>query len=211
MPPSEVQKIEAGVIGMSVRRVHRLLGIVLLLPICAWVVTGAIFFLKPGYAGAYEMLSVHALSLPAMPAASLPAGAIEARMLRTSIGNHLLVRTAGGWSQYDPATMRVRSMPSPEEVRALVGDAVRGKARYGDLASVRGLTVRTSTGVEIDLDWNTLSLSQHGPDTDRIDLFYRIHYLQWTGIKLLDRILGGAGLVLMLALTLLGLRLVLRR
>ena len=192
---------------MTVRRVHRLLGLVLLLPICAWVVTGAIFFLKPGYAGAYEMLSVRARSLPAMRAASLPEGTMEARILRTAIGDHLLIRTAAGWLQRDPATMHVRPVPSPQEVRALVADAVRGKARYGDIATVRGLTARTSTGVAIDLDWSTLSLSQRGPDTDRIDMFYRIHYLQWTGIKVLDRVLGGVGLVLMLALTLLGLRL----
>ncbi len=56
-----------------------------------------------------------------------------------------------------------------------------------------------------------LSLRQRGRDTERIDLLYRIHYLQWTGIPNLDRLLGALALTFVLALTLLGLRLALRR
>jgi hypothetical protein len=61
------------------------------------------------------------------------------------------------------------------------------------------------------LDWKRLSLQQHGRDTDRIDRLYKIHYLQWTGEKTVDRILGLAGLVLLLVLTGLGARLAFRR
>lgn len=192
---------------MNIRRLHRILGVLLLLPLIAWVVTAAIFFIKPGYAGAYEILSVRALPFPALRAASLPDGAVEARFLRSTIGEHLLVKTSDGWSHYDPATLRLRPAPSPQQVRSLITDAVRGKTRYGDIATVTGLSAKTSTGVTINLDWNTLSLDQRGPDTDRIDLFYRIHYLQWTGLKILDRALGGVGLALLLVLTLFGLRL----
>lgn len=192
---------------MSVRRLHRLLGIVLLLPLCAWVTTAAIFFIKPGYAGAYDMISVRALPLAALPAAPLPSGTLEARMVRSLLGDHLLLRTAAGWSNDDPATLRPRPAPLPAEVRTLIADAIHGKPRYGNVLSVQGFTARTSTGVEITLDWDTLSLQQRGHDTDRIDLLYKIHYLQWTGVKAVDRVLGAAGLAALLLLTLFGVRL----
>ena len=35
---------------------------------------------------------------------------------------------------------------------------------------------------------------------------YKIHYLQWTGIKSIDKVLGIIGLVLVLLLAFLGLR-----
>ena len=34
---------------MGTRRAHRMLGLILLLPICGWAVTGFVFFIKPGY------------------------------------------------------------------------------------------------------------------------------------------------------------------
>ena len=49
-----------------------------------------------------------------------------------------------------------------------------------------------------------MGLQQKGRDTDRIDLLYRIHYLQWTGFKNVDKVIGFTGLVLLLALTSLG-------
>jgi hypothetical protein len=45
------------------RRTHRILGLVMLLPICAWAVTGFIFFVKPGYGAAYGGLQVRRYSL----------------------------------------------------------------------------------------------------------------------------------------------------
>ena len=39
---------------------------------------------------------------------------------------------------------------------------------------------------------------------------YRVHYLQWTGVGALDKVLGFAGLTMMIALTALGARLALR-
>jgi hypothetical protein len=35
------------------RTAHRLLGLVLLAPLCGWALTGLVFFFKPGYARAY--------------------------------------------------------------------------------------------------------------------------------------------------------------
>ena len=63
------------------------------------------------------------------------------------------------------------------------------------------------TGIRIDLDWNRLTLSQRGADTDRIDALYKIHYLQWTGMKSVDQVLGALGILLVVALSVLGVRL----
>jgi hypothetical protein len=49
-----------------------------------------------------------------------------------------------------------------------------------------------------------MSLQQKGRDTDRIDRLYRIHYLQWTGVKSIDRVVGFVGDCLALVLTSLG-------
>jgi len=203
---------------MNVRRLHRVLGLVLLLPILAWAATGFIFFLKPGYGPAYASLRVRALPLAAdSPVASVrpQPGWLEMRTLRTALGDHLLVRTADGWSQLEPAGLRPRPVPDDAALRALLEDALGvdpdQKPRYGDLASLTrngdGASATTTTGVTIDLDWATLSLSQSGRDTRRIDTLYKIHYLQWTGIKAVDRVLGVVGLVSLFALAVLGLRL----
>ena len=65
-------------------------------------------------------------------------------------------------------------------------------------------TTNGSTGVVVAIDWNRMSLQQTGTDTKWIDRLYRIHYLQWTGVKSIDRILGFAGITLVLVLTGLG-------
>jgi hypothetical protein len=197
---------------MRVRKLHRLLGVVLLLPFLGWAATGSVFFLKPGYAAAYEILPVKAYPL-AEPCVFHPAGGwLEVRCLRTVLGNHLLARTGAGWRELSPADGRPRERPAAGEIELLLNDAFRANPRrYGTVASLSGLTAQTTTGVEVTLDWDRMSLRQRGRDTDRIDLLYRIHYLQWTGIASVDRILGGIGLALVLVLTLLGARLAFRR
>lgn len=199
---------------MSVRRLHRVLGLVLLLPILGWAATGFVFFVKPGYKAAYSMLRVRTLPLEApLPIAPQDPGWLEMRALRTVLGDHLLVRTADGWSQLDPATLRPRALPAEADLRTLVEDAMAADtARYGRIASLERredgtASATTTTGITIDLDWATLGLSQSGRDTRRIDALYRVHYLQWTGIAAIDRVLGVVGLVSIIALGVLGLRL----
>ena len=121
---------------MKTRALHRVIGLVMLLPMTGWAITGAVFFLKPGYQGAYEILPVKTY-----------------------------------------------------------------------LLSIEGEKITTDTGVKIEMDWNRLALSQRGKDTDRIDTLYKIHYLQWTGVKSVDNIIGALGIVLVLALSGLGARL----
>lgn len=67
-----------------------------------------------------------------------------------------------------------------------------------------GDKVATDIGVEVTVDWNRPSLQQKGKDTDRIDLLYKAHYLQWTSVTFIDRMVRIAGIVLMSALTTLG-------
>ena len=41
-----------------VRKFHRLVGLVMLLPLITWAATGAVFFIKPGYGAAYDALPI---------------------------------------------------------------------------------------------------------------------------------------------------------
>jgi PepSY-associated TM region len=197
---------------MAVRKLHRIAGIVMLLPLLGWAVTGAVFFLKPGYSGAYETLPVKSYPLETEIKATPDPAWLEVRFLKTILGEHLLARTSRGWLHYDPRVLQLRNDPSTDEVRALVNDAISANpARYGQIIGVEGGRVITDTGIRIDLDWSRLTLSQRGADTDRIDALYKIHYLQWTGMKWVDQVLGALGILLVVSLSALGASLFFRR
>lgn len=197
---------------MRARTLHRIIGIVLLLPFLAWAATGFIFFLKPGYAGAYEIVTPRTYPLDRAAAITPNPGWLEYRHFKTVLGEHLIVRTDKGWLQLNPSDKQPRSAPTRAEIELLLKDAFTANpSRYGEISDISGLIARTNTGVEVTLDWNRLTLQQHGKDTDRIDLLYKIHYLQWTGVKSVDRVLGFVGLTLVIMLTLLGAWLAIRR
>jgi hypothetical protein len=196
---------------MKTRSLHRVIGIVMLLPLVGWAVTGAIFFIKPGYSGAYESLAIKTYPLDSHLAIATNPAWREVRYVETILGEHLLVRGADGWQQLDPLSLSVRPAPSEADVRALATDAFTANpVRYGHVTTVTGRSVVTDTGARVTLDWNHLTLSQRGTDTDRIDRLYKIHYLQWTGIETLDRVIGGLGLLLLVILSALGARLFFR-
>lgn len=199
----------------ATRRFHRTLGLVLLLPMFGWAATGFVFFAKPGYQAAYGGLQVRLYPVVELPAPAHHPEWLEVRYLRTTLGNHLLVRNETGWSHLDPVGLERRALPDEATLRRLVEDATAPERdRYGEIAAVARAegeiptaTIKTTTGVEIELEWNTLTLRQSGRDTRLIDTLYRIHYLQWTGIRLLDRVLGIVGLVSLITLAGLGARL----
>ena len=201
------------------RSLHRVLGLLLLLPIASWALTGFVFFLKPGYASAYGELRVREYPLERVSVVDPPPTWLEARIVRTILGSALLVRTPDGWSNLDPATLEPRPLPDDDGIRRLVIDATAADAaRYGEIASIvrqdgnpASAVVRTTRGVRIDLDWSSLALRQNGRDTRLIDGLYRAHYLQWSGVEVVDRALGIGGLVSLLALAVLGLRLAFRK
>jgi hypothetical protein len=190
---------------MKIRSLHRILGLIMLLPFIGWAITGAIFFLKPGYAGAYDLLQIKTYPLESNTAIQTNPAWLEVRYLKTTLGNHLLVRTTEGWQHLDPQSLIPKPAPNEEEMRALMNDAFSmNPQRYGEIVAVEGSTIRTDTGVQAKLNWERMSLTQRGKDTDRIDFLYKIHYLQWTGIESLDKVLGGTGIALILVLSLLG-------
>jgi hypothetical protein len=191
---------------MRVRTLHRIIGIILLVPFFAWAITGLVFFFKPGYAGAYEILSPRTYPLNEGALSINPDQTWrEFRYFRTVLGDHLIVRTDTGWQHLNPATRQPRNKPSEQELRLLLNDAFAvNPARYGEVSNISGDTIKTGTGVEISLNWNTMNFAQRGKDTDRIDLLYKIHYLQWTGIKSVDKVLGLVGMTLVMVLTSLG-------
>jgi len=195
-----------------VRKLHRLAGIVMLLPFLAWAVTGFVFFTKPGYGAAYDALSIKAYPIERALAVQPDPAWRDVRFVRTILGLHLLVRTAAGWSQLDPDTLQPRPAPAEGDIQRLIADAFTvNPARYGRIVQLAGGVATTDSGAVITFDWNRLALQQRGRDTDRIDLLYKVHYLQWTGQKTADKVLGLAGLTLLIVLTFLGAWLAFRR
>ena len=196
---------------MKVRSVHRIIGIILLLPFFGWAITGFIFFIKPGYSAAYESLSPKTYPLDSVMIASDTTWK-EFRYFRTILGGHLIVRTDSGWVHLDPATRKPRIKPNETEIKQLLADAFTvNPLRYGEVSSISEQTIKTNTDIEVQLDWNRVSLYQKGKDTDRIDWFYKIHYLQWTGIKSVDKVVGVVGLILVMVLAGLGAWLTVKR
>ncbi len=204
---------------MGARPIHRVLGAVLLLPMAGWCMTALFFFFKPGWDAAYGPARVKTLPLEDAAAGAhgiAGPGALEVRRLRTSLGEHLLVRTGAGWEQRDPASGAARPRPDPQTLKPLFDEiAANDPGRYGVVTSLKadgsdGATAATSTGASLSLDWATLSVSQRGRDTDRIDGLYRIHYLQWTGVAAIDRPLGLIGISALALLAALGARLIVK-
>ena len=196
---------------MIIRKQHRLLGGILLLPFIAWSLTGVFFLVRPAYEQAYSVLSPKTYSADQINISAQPEWQ-EMRLLKTVLGLHLLVKQEGGWQQLDPDSLEVRATPVEADLVSFVKDAIsQDTLRYGELLPGESDPFRTSTGVTIAVNWDSLSLYQQGLDTRWIDRIYRIHYLQWTGIAFLDTILGVAGLLLLLLITATGSAMLLRR
>jgi PepSY-associated transmembrane protein len=195
-------------IAMVSRRWHRLIGIVMLLPLIIWAVTGLVFFIKPGYKQAFEILQPKMYALEEKIALTPEPDWLEVRCFRTVLGYHLIVRTANGWSHLDPDDLSRKPLPTEDAVRRLAEDAFSSNPqRYGAVTGVEGNEIRTDTGVHVSIDWNRLAFEQRGRDTDTINRLYKLHYLQWTGLERIDQTLGILGISLLLALAILGLRL----
>src|SRR2546426_4265817 len=102
---------------MTTRALHRVTGLVMLLPMIGWAVTGAFFFLKPGYSGAYELLQVRTYPLDATMTLQPDPSWLEVRVEKTILGEHLLARTSKGWIHIDPRTFEPKPDPSADETR----------------------------------------------------------------------------------------------
>ena len=157
------------------------------------------------YEGAYDLLQVKTYPIVEPITITPNSSWLEVKYFKTVLGNHFLVKTSQGWQQLDPITLTLRKQPTNDEIKLLMMDAFSSNpSRYGQISEITNEIAITSTNVEVSLDWNRLNLQQKGKDTERIDNLYKIHYLQWTGIKLVDKILGLLGLSLVIILSSLG-------
>ncbi|MBU0913765.1 MAG: PepSY domain-containing protein [Gammaproteobacteria bacterium] len=194
------------------RRIHRILGWCLILPFFVWALTGLVFFIKPGYQAAFSYLVVKTYPINTAIQLNPQPEWQEIKLLQTVLGTHLMVKQSGGWQQINPKDFTVRPQPSTDDLQLLIKDAISvDPKRYGQqlLKTEQGFV--TDTGVQIQLDWASLSLSQQGEDTELINNLYKAHYLQWTGQKTLDQVLGVLGLILLMLTTVVGVRLLIRR
>ena len=194
--------------NLSFWRFHRFIGWVLVLPFIAWSLTGIFFLVRPAYQEAYAPLLIKSYPQEQMIQLPISDNWLEYRYLKSILGPHLLVRTGNGWRHLNPVSTEDYAVPRRIELTALVNDAMdANRARFGQIIGGSDLTFLTDTGAEISVDWNKFSLSQRGRDTYWINQVYDIHYLRWTGISWMDKILGVAGLLLLILMTVTGIRL----
>ena len=187
------------------KRFHKYLGLLMLLPIIAWAATGVFFFFKPGYQAAYQPLTVKLYPLTNLHDIKVQQNWLEVRQVKSILGDHLLVKTEQGWQQLSLADQSEIIEPTNEQVSLLVNDAIESDLnRYGAIKSIDKHTITTTTDVTITFNWQQMTLRQQGRDTALINNIYNIHYLRWTGIKVLDQFLGVIGLFLVVVLAVLG-------
>jgi hypothetical protein len=192
---------------MKSKRIHRIIGLLLVLPVIGWTITGIIFFIKPGYQAAYDQLVVK--TYPLKKSFVIPESKEwkEVRLLRTILGYHLLVKTDKGFQHLDPISFNAKEPPTDLALTSLLNDSFLNKPeRYGHVDSSDNYKFFTSTGIEVSLDWERLTLRQKGDDTELINTLYKIHYLQWTPYKGINQYMGIIGLMLLITLTLFGLK-----
>ena len=216
------------------RAAHRLAGLSLSVPLALWIGTGLLFHLKPGWDEAYEGLAAPPPGpLPWERVVFSPA-AVKARGLLDPGPVALAPHPSGlvawfGLREGRPAAVDGTSgdaIPAASEgvARAFALAAIsasRHARSYGTIVSAEksvhrsvltgvenpALLFRTSGGKRVLVDRITGEVSQSGSLNDRIDLLYRIHYLQWTPWKPVNVGLVLAASVLVLLVAASGLRL----
>ncbi len=211
---------------MTWAAVHRTLAIALVVLLVVWSVTGLLFHLKPGWDRAYDQLAVERPG-PLKLAAVVPASAVEpaldgspierVTLFASQLGPLYRVSTTAGTELVDATTGKKRSPLTVPEAEALIADAVSRspyRAAYGEQVK----TEADERTVKIDFQDATVTIgrsdgriSQRGAGSDRIDWLYRIHYLQWTGNKTIDRAFAMLGLALIWAVMIPGIMLFVRR
>ena len=186
-------------------KLHKWLGVLLLLPLIGWCITGAIFLYQPGYGEAYAPLQPRYYPLTNLPIVSVHSEWLEVRQVKTILGRHVLARTEQGWHQYQGDAITIRKRPSSAEIDRLLEDAISvDRDRYGVTVAKHADDYVTETGVRLKLDWNTMSIEQYGKDRALIDALYDIHYLRWTGIQAVDNVIAVLGLLCLVLTTVLG-------
>ena len=189
------------------RNWHKWLGWVLVAQLILWAVTGAVFIFKPGYGPAYERPAVTFIPVTQEDvqrvATIAKANWQELRILKTSVGEHLLVNTPEGIKHLNFSGEE--QPPSPTSVKQLLHESIAyNPNRYGKLKSIEGLVGITSTGIELTLNWQQLTIRQQGADSRLINLLYKLHYLQFTDNAFINKILATLALLFLVALSAFG-------
>lgn len=193
-------------------KLHAYLGLMLILPLFVWAVTGLIFLAKPGYKSAYEQLTVAQRPVADTITVEPQANWQQLRFLRSGIGHHLLVTTTQGKALHlNPRTLAPYPLPAAEDLERLFHAATEhDRQRYGEIADVEQeqdfIRMRTNTEILLELHWPTLHLRQSGEDTRFIERLYRLHYLQWTPSPTLNGAVVLLALLALLGMCFVGLR-----
>jgi uncharacterized iron-regulated membrane protein len=203
---------------------HKWLGLLLLAPFAVWTLTGLLFALKPGWGPAYEYLSPwqpasqeapSTLTMASFATHAEVADALAIELHQSAIGPLYEVQHAGdaGATTLHDARTSVRMDPlTLEHARTLVEAAIASSIdpeRYGVVHSHEPaeseIQFSFSGGPTVTINLHSASMRQSGPDTDRINWLYELHYMRWTGNAMVDRILGFSVLVLVWLLAAAGL------
>ncbi len=183
---------------MAPRNIHKIAGLVLLAPFIAWILTGIVFLIKPGYSQAYERIEIKKYPVNTLFSIRPENDWLEYRIFNTILGDHLHINKNGNWIQLDPLTLSEKSKPSNTDIIKLLQDAVSfNPQRYGLVKKIEDGSYRTSTDVDLTFDWDAMTITQRGKDTRFIALMYKIHYLAWFGSKPANIALGVLGLLLL--------------
>ncbi len=183
---------------MTPRKIHKIVGMALLIPFLGWILTGIIFLTKPGYEQAYELIEIKQYPLNTKLSIQPEIDWLEYRIFKTILGYHLLVNANGNWIQLDPQTKTEKAKPHQSDILRLLQDAVSvNPKRYGVVKHLENGSYHTSTDVDLTFNWKSMTISQRGKDTKFIGLMYQIHYLAWLDSKPANIILGILGLILL--------------
>ena len=191
------------------RTLHRLIGILMALPLFLWIVTGILFNVKYRYAEAYEPLALKIPSTAAewngalvSPGELVSSGKVDSSG-RISLFMHPSRTPAyAGVRGNTPVVLNATtgeyiSEAMEDELKHWADDAVgqsQNAARYGAIVKrASGKRLSALTGVEdpaivfeysegktVTVDRLTGEMSQTGTINEWIDWTYRLHYLQWT-------------------------------
>ncbi|MCE9595621.1 MAG: PepSY domain-containing protein [Planctomycetes bacterium] len=219
------------------RRLHRLLGLVLVLPLVLWIATGLLFHVKHRYGEAYEKLSVPSERAVDWSTARIAPAEVIARGLANP-PLQLAIHPSGRLAYFGALenTPKAIDAATGEPIEPATDDIARGwiaaalssspnAARYGDEVGHEDATansgstgtldpvfvLHTRGGKTVSLDRVTGAIRQTGDLNDFIDATYKAHYLQWTPWEPVNiaLVLLSIPIVLLLAFT--GLRMAFRK
>ncbi len=216
-------------------RLHRLLGLVLALPLGVWMTTGTLFHLKHRYDEAYEPLKVPAPTVvPWGDARLAPADVVARGLLGREVplalavhpgGQPVYLGVLGGEARAvdardgsvlpaaDAALARAWALASVEASAhaARYGTPVGTPEEASHFSSLFGRELpafrfRFSGAKVVTVNRLTGEVSQTGELNDFIDFTYRLHYLRWTPWQPVNVALLVLAIPLVLGLAVTGLR-----